>query len=619
MKKKFVDIIKGTDGDDYLIGTQEKDILQGGLGADTLVGGEKKDIYLLAESKPARDIIVIGSGESQADHNDIIIDFDLETDKLDFGTTIIPPNGLVDGVDTGHIDSHLIEDGNIIFYKTNGKEVNNLQKILDYLNVNLGTNETVVFGDKTDSYIIQKESTNDLTVVRLKDTLMNDRALNTLFLGVTGTFTYSSTWTNQLFTPFADTVTFHLHASETGADLSNLEATIDALAGNDLIAMTLTDSSAIHNNSFNINLNEGSDTLTIDFDFLVATLDNSFYSNATTIDGGDGSDTLTFDFDNNGHLLKANVRDNSITLNGGGNDDNMTVNWHLGSQRNGSGFYSNTIALNGDDGHDDIALHITASGLTGNGIHHNSLSLNGGNGDDTLNISFQLTNLDESIGFSRNTIDMLGGTGDDSIDFNLLVKGNYSGDIQNNAFNMDGGDGDDLISFAINLTGLNNDFYNNTISLTGGLDNDTISIDISLDDSYWQNHVSLNGGAGSDSISFSGNLAYQHTSHIAFYYDQLGDGSDTISITGSGLNASNAKNAMEFRFNNDNFLGDGNNNGSLDDSNLFSTSSNGVAKYIYDPATYKLSYDEDADGTELVLIATFDVNVNLTAADILFY
>lgn len=68
-----VNQIKGTAGREQIEGTEGKDIIIGGFGADTISGGAGEDIFVY---------------ESLRDAGDIILDFELNKDKIDLSTVL---------------------------------------------------------------------------------------------------------------------------------------------------------------------------------------------------------------------------------------------------------------------------------------------------------------------------------------------------------------------------------------------------------------------------------------------------------------------------------------------------------------------------------------------------
>ncbi|MCW8327637.1 cadherin domain-containing protein, partial [Photobacterium sp. SDRW27] len=115
-------ILTGTDNDDILLGQGGEDTLDGGAGNDILVGGSGDDTLI---GGLGDDILTGGEGSDvftwhasslgDTPQNDVITDFQLDTDKLDL--TDILPDIAEDNLDMnallGHLEAGVNEDGNV--------------------------------------------------------------------------------------------------------------------------------------------------------------------------------------------------------------------------------------------------------------------------------------------------------------------------------------------------------------------------------------------------------------------------------------------------------------------------------------------------------------------------
>ncbi|NET42562.1 Ig-like domain-containing protein [Okeania sp. SIO2B3] len=103
-----VNNIDGTHRRDNLVGTDSNDIITGFLGADTLTGGDGKDIFVYT---------------SMRDRRDIITDFEVGQDKIDF-TKLLEQIGFTgdDPVASGHVGLQTNDTDAIITIDQDGKD-----------------------------------------------------------------------------------------------------------------------------------------------------------------------------------------------------------------------------------------------------------------------------------------------------------------------------------------------------------------------------------------------------------------------------------------------------------------------------------------------------------------
>lgn len=189
------DTIIGTSDNDTINALAGDDTIDGSTGNDILTGGTGKDIYNLAESTPATDIINIAAGDSPVSSFDLVNNFTLGTgvnttgvDQLKLANTQIAIDTTgVDGVNTGVIQSHSINNGIIRFDEVNSFatpvaiNANNLSSAISYLQNNISNGDTVAFVSGNNTYVFQDGGVKD-TLVELVGVTVN--SVNTTGQGV---------------------------------------------------------------------------------------------------------------------------------------------------------------------------------------------------------------------------------------------------------------------------------------------------------------------------------------------------------------------------------------------------------------------------------------------------
>jgi Ca2+-binding RTX toxin-like protein len=159
----------GTNADDTLTGWAGKDNINGGLGADN---------YNLTETTAATDSLQIAIGDSLIASYDVVTGFGLGVgtintigvDKLDLANTVIATDDTaVNGVDSGTILSHSINNGIIQFNDNNYAApltitAANLNDVFSYLQANVTDGKTVAFVSGVDTYVFQDGDTTDTLV-----------------------------------------------------------------------------------------------------------------------------------------------------------------------------------------------------------------------------------------------------------------------------------------------------------------------------------------------------------------------------------------------------------------------------------------------------------------------
>jgi hypothetical protein len=171
-----------------LIGNANANNLNGGEGADTLIGGLGQDSYTLTETIAATDTVRIAVGDSLVGSYDKATGFTLGTgtintvgvDKLDLVSTLIAANtAAVNGVDSGTILSHSINNGIISFDDINNytspltvTAATNLADVFSYLQANITGGNTVAFVEEGNTFVFQDGGVTD-TLVELVGVVAN--------------------------------------------------------------------------------------------------------------------------------------------------------------------------------------------------------------------------------------------------------------------------------------------------------------------------------------------------------------------------------------------------------------------------------------------------------------
>ena len=156
-----------------------------GDGKDTITVNNPNTTLHLSEEVKKQDIIIIPSSTTNESGITKITGFDLsgskktalQNDILSLPSTQIAKNTKkeVDGLDVGTIKSHTIKNGVITFISNEITTQEIYQDAIDYLNLNIGINETVLFNTNIANYhtgvtLFQKgTSAYDSKVVQLED------------------------------------------------------------------------------------------------------------------------------------------------------------------------------------------------------------------------------------------------------------------------------------------------------------------------------------------------------------------------------------------------------------------------------------------------------------------
>lgn len=131
-------------------------------GKDIITVNNPNTTLHLSEETKKQDIVIIPSSTTQESGITKIIDFDLsgskktalQNDILSLPSTQIAKNTKkeVDGINVGTIKSHTIKNGVITFISNEITTQELYQDAIDYLNLNIGINETVLFNTNIANY-----------------------------------------------------------------------------------------------------------------------------------------------------------------------------------------------------------------------------------------------------------------------------------------------------------------------------------------------------------------------------------------------------------------------------------------------------------------------------------
>ncbi|WP_066358719.1 calcium-binding protein [Aliarcobacter cryaerophilus] len=133
-----------------------------GDGKDTITVNNPNTTLYLSEDIRKQDTIIFPSSSTNESGITKIIDFDLtgskklalQNDILSLPSTTIAKNTKkdVNGIDVGTIKSHTIKDGVVTFLSNDITNQEIYQDAIDYLNLNLNQNETVLFNTNIANY-----------------------------------------------------------------------------------------------------------------------------------------------------------------------------------------------------------------------------------------------------------------------------------------------------------------------------------------------------------------------------------------------------------------------------------------------------------------------------------
>ncbi len=275
---------------------------------------------------------------------------------------------------------------------------------------------------------------------------------------------------------------------------------------------------------------------------------------------------------------------------------------------------SNTIDISGGDGGDDVAVTLRAvASATA----------------DASAAGWVSARASAFAEISGNTINLSGGSGNDALALHLTASATATAMAQ----------GSSVSAMVTQASGI----HNNLIYMTGGSGSDTLEILVSNPGGLFDgNLISMNGGTGSGDGNDHFHLffnALTGSSNVARIWG--GVGSDTISITADTTDA-----LFIFKYAGTNELGDSINGltmshqfnfsfadiafngitaGGVLTGNCFVAGAAPVATdtnhfWLYNTTANALYYDADASaGGAAQLVAQFDADVGLTAADITFF
>ena len=148
--------------DNITLSNYYKTTAYAGDGKDTIIVNNPNTTLHLSEIVKKQDTVIIPSSITNESGITKIIDFDLtgskklalQNDILSLPSTTIAKNTKkeVNGIDVGTIKSHTIKDGVVTFLSNDITNQEIYQDAIDYLNLNLNQNETVLFNTNIANY-----------------------------------------------------------------------------------------------------------------------------------------------------------------------------------------------------------------------------------------------------------------------------------------------------------------------------------------------------------------------------------------------------------------------------------------------------------------------------------
>ena len=148
--------------DNITLSNYYKTTAYAGDGKDTIIVNNPNTTLHLSEIIKKQDTVIIPSSITNESGITKIIDFDLtgskklalQNDILSLPSTTIAKNTKkeVNGIDVGTIKSHTIKDGVVTFLSNDITNQEIYQDAIDYLNLNLNQNETVLFNTNIANY-----------------------------------------------------------------------------------------------------------------------------------------------------------------------------------------------------------------------------------------------------------------------------------------------------------------------------------------------------------------------------------------------------------------------------------------------------------------------------------
>lgn len=156
-------LVFANEGDDNItLSNYYKTTAYAGDGKDTIIVNNPNTTLHLNEIVKKQDTVIIPSSITNESGITKIIDFDLtgskklalQNDILSLPSTTIAKNTKkeVNGIDVGTIKSHTIKDGVVTFLSNDITNQEIYQDAIDYLNLNLNQNETVLFNTNIVNY-----------------------------------------------------------------------------------------------------------------------------------------------------------------------------------------------------------------------------------------------------------------------------------------------------------------------------------------------------------------------------------------------------------------------------------------------------------------------------------
>ena len=183
--KENIFIFANEGNDNITLSNYYKTTAYAGDGKDTIIVNNPNTTLHLSEIVKKQDTVIIPSSTTQESGITKIIDFDLsgskktalQNDILSLPSTQIAKNTKKEqnGIDVGTIKSHTIKNGVITFISNEITTQEIYQDAIDYLNLNLNQNDTVLFNTNIANYhtgvtLFQKgTSAYDSKVVQLED------------------------------------------------------------------------------------------------------------------------------------------------------------------------------------------------------------------------------------------------------------------------------------------------------------------------------------------------------------------------------------------------------------------------------------------------------------------
>ncbi len=343
-------------------------------------------------------------------------------------------------------------------------------------------------------------------------------------------------------------------ASYAGAFVHSNTVNMYGGEGNDTLSVTLTADASVY--AF---ASATSGTAEADGYYAYATVNNNFIS----MTGGDGNDTLTA-------LLAATAK-NSAIAKGSSSLATTAADAYVSSAY--ASVNNNTVNMSGGAGTDTLTLNLTADAS----IYASATAVSGTAHASAYTYAYVTADV------SGNIISMTGGDGNDSLTVNLIADASVyvkavaesgdanaymdsyayvyiTADVYDNTITMTGGAGDDTLSALLaakaqasliahgktaatasysmstaNFTAYNN---SNDIKMYGGAGSDTLSLTLSADASVYAEAIASSGDANAQWFQ------YYYTGYISAVISGNGTSSNPILMTGGSGNDTLTVNLM---------------------------------------------------------------------------